>query len=239
MKHFLGTILAIAAILSTYAGIVRILPTNDGKMEPVRLKVGNTTILRFVGKPHKTVLGNTRIFKVEFVENDVTIQPLGEASTNLFVYTKNGSYGFILTAKTFGEYDDLIKVHRKQKSGRYLLTRKAKKAQKPTLSLTSLKASLEGVTSPQKGMLEVSLKVSNKTTQKIPTGKIRLLVTFEGKRLSPQKAYFKESTLSPKETTDAKVVLILAERKRKAQNLKLHLSFDGELAEIILTGRNL
>ena len=237
MKHFLSIILAIAALLSCYAGIVRILPTGDDKMEPIRLKVGNTTILRFAGKPHKTVLGNTRFFKVGYVENDVTIQPLGEASTNLFVYTKSGSYGFILTANTFGEYDDLVKVHRKQTSGRYLLARKTKRAQSPTLSLTSLKASVEGVTNPQKGMLEISLKVGNKTLQKIPTGKIRPFVTFKGKRVSPQKAYFKKASLAPKETTEAKVVLILEEQE--TQGLKLHLAYKGESAEITLHGRNL
>ena len=237
MKHFLGIILAIAAILSTYAGIVRILPVGDDKMEPVRLKVGNTTILRFVGLPHKTVLGNKKFFKVEFVEKDVTIQPLGEAATNLFVYTKNGSYGFILTAKFFGEYDDLVKVHRKQTYGRYLLTRKTKKAPNPTLSLTSLKASVEGVASPKKGMLEISLKIGNKTTQKIPTGKIRLFVTLWGKRLSPQKAYFRKSMLAPKETTEAKVVLILEDEK-ETQGLKLHLGLQGETAEITLTKGN-
>ena len=234
MKHFLGIALAIAALLSCYAGIVRILPASDDKMEPIRLKVGNTTILRFVDIPRKTVLGNTRFFKVGYVENDVTIQPLGEAATNLFVYTQNGSYGFILTSKTFGEYDDLVKVHRKQTNGRYLLTRKTKKAQNPTLSLTSLKVSLEGVTSPQKGMLEISLKVGNKTFQKIPTGQIRLFVTLWGKRLSPQKAYFKASSLAPKEITEAKVVLILEDEK-ETQGLKLHLGLKGETAEITLT----
>ena len=105
------------------------------------------------------------------------------------------------------------------------------------MSLKSLKASVEGVTNPQKGMLEISLKVSNKTLQKIPTGKIRLFVTLWAKRVSPQKAYFKKASLAPKETTEAKIVLIL--EQQETQGLKLHLGLQGETTEIALHGRNL
>ena len=62
MKHLLGIILASAAALSAYAGIVRILPASDDKMEPIRLKLGNSTILRFVDKPRTRQSSATQDF---------------------------------------------------------------------------------------------------------------------------------------------------------------------------------
>ena len=70
--------------------------------------MGKSTILRFAEKPKKVVVGNQNYYGLEFIENDVAIQPLGTVGTNLFVYTERHTYGFLLTP---GErYDDLVFV---------------------------------------------------------------------------------------------------------------------------------
>lgn len=86
---------------------------SENAMEPVALKIGQSTILRFKEKPKKVVIGNQNYFNVEFIDNDITIQPLGIVSTNFFVYGDYHTYGFILNVGgtgTFGNYDDLVMV---------------------------------------------------------------------------------------------------------------------------------
>src|ERR1700722_11348359 len=91
-----------------FAGTVRTVGINNGAMAPIYLKMGKSTVLRFIEKPKKVVIGNQNYYGLEFIENDVAIQPLGAVGTNLFVYTENHTYGFLLTP---GErYDDLVFV---------------------------------------------------------------------------------------------------------------------------------
>lgn len=92
------------------AGQIRNVNANSEVMKDVYLKMGQSTVLRLDEKPKKIVIGNQNYFSVEFIENDITIQPLGIFKTNLFVYTNNHVYGFILNPKESGNYDDLVHV---------------------------------------------------------------------------------------------------------------------------------
>jgi hypothetical protein len=94
---------------------VRELYVNSNEMGTVNLKMGQSTILRFQEKPKKVVIGNQNYFNVEFVENDVTIQPLGTAKTNLFVYGEYNTYGLLLDVSNQAGYDDLVIVKRGSK----------------------------------------------------------------------------------------------------------------------------
>ena len=67
-------------------------------------------MLRFTAKPKKVVIGNQNYFSVEFIDNDLTIQPLGKVETNLFVYTPYRTYGFILRVCSNCRSDDLVFV---------------------------------------------------------------------------------------------------------------------------------
>src|SRR5688572_1194457 len=78
------------------AGQVRTLYTNDRMMRTVYLAMGRSTILRFDEKPKTAVIGNQNYFNVEYIGNDLTIQPQGIVATNLFVYTESQTYGLIL-----------------------------------------------------------------------------------------------------------------------------------------------
>ncbi|MBF0300003.1 MAG: hypothetical protein HQK51_14865 [Oligoflexia bacterium] len=80
-------------------------------MENAYLKPGQTTILSFLEKPTRVVIGNKNYFNVEYVNNDVSIQPQQMVTdSNLFVYGKYHRYGFILKVIGVTNYDDLIKV---------------------------------------------------------------------------------------------------------------------------------
>ena len=98
------------------AGRVRDIHSNDRKMNPIYLSMGQSTVLRFEERPRKAVIGNRNYYNLEFVvgSKDITIQPLAQVSTNLFIYTKNKTYGFILRPRSHGPYDDLVNVYWKE-----------------------------------------------------------------------------------------------------------------------------
>ena len=101
--------------LVTQASGIRTAYVNDTRMHPINLKMGKASVLRFSEKPKKVVIGNQNYYSIEFIENDLTIQPLGRVETNLFVYTPYHNYGFILRVCSSCRYDDLVYVKWKSK----------------------------------------------------------------------------------------------------------------------------
>ena len=91
-------------------GAVRTLKIDGGQMSPIKLKMGQSTVLRFREKPKKAIVGNQNYYNIEFIDNDLAIQPLGIAASNLFVYGENHTYGFILQTSNAGPYDDLVQI---------------------------------------------------------------------------------------------------------------------------------
>ena len=69
--------------------MVRDIYTDDRKMNPVRLGMGQSTVLRFQERPEKIVIGNRNYYNIEFVKGskDVTIQPLARVKNqSLYLY---------------------------------------------------------------------------------------------------------------------------------------------------------
>ncbi|MEZ4744000.1 MAG: hypothetical protein R3B45_16390 [Bdellovibrionota bacterium] len=95
---------------TSLAGEIRTLYVNDQKMQPIRLRMGKATVLRFPEKPKKVVIGNQNYYSVEFIDYDLTLQPQGEVETNLFVYTPFHTYGFLLKVCNHCSYDDLARI---------------------------------------------------------------------------------------------------------------------------------
>ena len=129
-RPYLSVVLLLTFSISSisYAGRVRTLKMNDKKMERVNLSLGKSTVLRFKsGRPQKIVVGNKNYYQIEFIGNDVTIQPLAVIPTNLFVYTEYQVYGFLLTTKKFGFYDDLVNVKWRSDYVKYLPVNRRKK----------------------------------------------------------------------------------------------------------------
>ncbi len=90
---------------------VREVDTNDHMMKVIHLTLGRSTVLSFQDKPVKVISGNSNYFNIEFIGNDLTIQPLSSVETNLFVYTERQSkYGFILRVGAVANYDDIVYI---------------------------------------------------------------------------------------------------------------------------------
>ena len=179
MKTALVALLAASLTQSATGGSVRDLPMDDGAMEEIRLAPGRSTVLRFLEKPLKVVLGNQDHYKAEFVENDVTLRPQGTFGTNLFVYTSGGAtFGFLLKVPKEGGYDDLVKVRRREGRGRYRLDDPGKA--KGGAATNRLAATVEGIERIEGGLLVVFLTITNKTGRSVNTQKIRAFVTKSG-----------------------------------------------------------
>ena len=110
MKQFILASVLLCVSLTSLASSIRTMQVNAKKMQLIYLKMGRATVLRFTAKPKKVVIGNQNYFSVEFIDNDLTIQPLGKVETNLFVYTPYRTYGFILRVCSSCRSDDLVFV---------------------------------------------------------------------------------------------------------------------------------
>ena len=88
-----------------YTKNARIIRATDRRVENVYCTYGKTTVLNFLSKPTKVLLGSHGLFSVEFVEEDIAIAPLTPtAHSNLFIYLGNHRYAFDLsTSKADGD----------------------------------------------------------------------------------------------------------------------------------------
>lgn len=110
MKAYIWVSVLLCVPMVARAGGIRTVQVNDKKMQRIYLKMGRATVLRFTAKPKKVVIGNQNYYAVEFIDNDLTIQPQGRVATNLFVYTPYRTYGFNLRVCSNCRSDDLVFV---------------------------------------------------------------------------------------------------------------------------------
>ncbi|MGE3263356.1 MAG: hypothetical protein AB7K68_16365 [Bacteriovoracia bacterium] len=216
------------------AGTVRTIGVSDSAMTPIYLKRGKSTVLRFTDKPRKVVVGNQNYYSIEFIENDLAIQPLGSVATNLFVYTESRTYGFLLTP---GErYDDLVFVRWKFSGERIKGSEKAlpEKESHPHLSFKigkAFKVTVERVkTQSALGLHLIDCIVENTGKAEIALSKAALQAMRRGARLDKQEVVFEKDKLKPKEKSKARLVLKLD----KKADFTLEGKFGSESGKVIL-----
>ena len=196
-----------------FAGTVRTVAVNNGAMAPIFLRMGKSTVLRFVEKPKKVVIGNQNYYGLEFIENDVAIQPLGAVGTNLFVYTENHTYGFLLTP---GErYDDLVFVRwRYPQVGNASDTApRSAKITLPNLSFTlggDLRVTVGKIQGPSTfGLHLIDCTIENLSKRELSMAGLVLTVTRNAKSIAGQSTVVDLEKLKPGEKTKARIVLKL------------------------------
>lgn len=172
--------------------------------------------MRFPDKPRKVVVGNQNYYSLEFIENDLAIQPLGAVSTNLFVYTERRTYGFILTP---GErYDDLVFVRWKSDFERAQPKDAATPAKesRPGLSFKigkSLVFAVEKVkTQPGLGLHLIDGVVANIGKAEINLSKFSLRAVRQGKALDKQEVVTEKEKLKPGEKSKVRLVIKLDQK---------------------------
>ncbi len=203
-----------------WASGIRTAYVNDTKMQPIYLKMGKASVLRFAEKPKKVVIGNQNYYSIEFIDNDLTIQPLGRVETNLFVYTPYHTYGFILRVCHSCRYDDLVYVKWKSK---YQPPPKIKKAKiVPGFKAIGLKFNVGGGisatvikttadTTRQLRFVDLQLKNSGRT--KINITSARIVATRRNVPLPNQGYVIEQDFLKAGEITKARLFLSAKETR--------------------------
>jgi hypothetical protein len=86
-------------------------------MAPIFVEAGYSTLLKFNSHPEPGLIGDQDGFKVEYMKSIVAIKPLvTKGKTNLFVFTKEGQFGFQLISAR-GKHDNVVYVEPKKGSG--------------------------------------------------------------------------------------------------------------------------
>lgn len=225
---------------SAIAGQIRTIHMNADKMRSVNLKMGQSTVLRFTDKPKKIVIGNQNYYSVEFIENDVTIQPLGRIKTNLFVYTSHHVYGFVLNPNSGSNYDDIVNV-RWSSQGIVLKQRRRVKSFKEKrvgqrIGLKSVSVDiLKVIINDKRGTHIIDFLVTNNTAKTIESKSLDFFLTKSGKRLKTQEFALISDELDPFHKIRGRLLVKLAEKSAFSFNVK-HLN---ESARVIIHRRYL
>lgn len=234
---FVFFVLALFSTLRSYAGTVRTIGVGKESMAPIYLKLGKSTVLRFPDKPRKVVVGNQNYYALEFIENDLAIQPLGAVSTNLFVYTESRTYGFILTPGD--HYDDLVFVRwgqsQERTAPRQLATQskmshpnllfKVGKILKVTIETVKTQASLD--------VHLVDCSVENIGTKELEISKLEIRATRQEKLLAKQDTVIEKEKLKPGEKSKVRLVL----RFDQKSDFSLEGKLGDQVGKVILSNK--
>lgn len=197
------------------AGSVRTAYSDGVKMIPVYLRMGQSTVLRFIERPKKVVLGNSNYYSVEFIENDLAIQPQGAVTTNLFVYGIKNVYGFILYTNHTGNYDDLVQVDLSENKTQKVEKPKSwyKEVSAPKQSLTLAKTTRVTLTKVYrvqgKDSYLMELFIENTSKSELNLSGVEISLMRGVQKLSPQELVLQKNKLKPTESTGGRIFINL------------------------------
>ncbi|MBS1983278.1 MAG: hypothetical protein JST16_03825 [Bdellovibrionales bacterium] len=211
-------------------------------MQPIYLTMGRSTVLRFDEKPKTAVIGNQNYFSLEYIGSDLTIQPLGTTTTNLFVYTESQTYGLILKVGGSALYDDLVHVHfrpgvlnsgvgsvRRELVGEVRIDRRAEIKGFARVTLQKL------TTAVPQGLSILDLEIENLSKEQIAVEKLKFEIR-QGSRVVPiNKIVAEVGELNPTEETKVRIIVRAANLKGTA--LLLQNNDNSLQIDIVATGK--
>jgi hypothetical protein len=224
------------------AGTVRTVYSDNMTIQPIFLRMGQSTILRFVERPKKVVLGNSNYYSVEFIDNDLAIQPLGEVTTNLFVYGMKNVYGFILKTNQSATYDDLVQVdlieNKVNVLGKMaLIPSPFKEMSRPRLAFqvgNELKVMLSRIQRFEgKDFYIIDFQFENISKNKINLSKVDLVLNRGKLKISPQEFILRETILGSRESTSARMFISII----KKADLDIQVRFKNITIKQMILGR--
>lgn len=104
-------ILLAALFLPRFAlGKVRKVEVKTDQIVTVRTAIGIATIIQVPDRPNSIVVGDQAAFKVEYLDQAITIKPLhGGAKSNLYIYTDYRRFNVQLVTSTEAAADYVSK----------------------------------------------------------------------------------------------------------------------------------
>lgn len=207
---------------------IREVDTNDHLMKVVNLTMGRSTVLSFQDKPVKVISGNSNYFNVEFVGNDLTLQPLAPIETNLFVYTQQGAkFGFLLKVGSVSMYDDILYI--KWANHREILMKKLKpqKVLQPFKIMIGKNFELRVKRFVRFGEMKTYLfdfEVVSNATAKVKTSSFEIYVGRSNQRFLGQELVWEKEEIQSHESSRARLIL----RVEQPQDFSLSFKFADE-----------
>jgi hypothetical protein len=233
MKLFILLVCSSLISVSAFAGKIRTIEVSSKRMEPIYLKLGQSTVLRFRETPKKVVVGNQNYFNVEFIGNDITVQPQGAVKTNLFVYGEYHTFGFILNAGSYSQYDDLVNV--RWKSPRLRLKKKRKLSQKNVRKKISLKSKIicetKSITEIKPNVYVLDFKIINQGKKVVNIKDIDLFLTRSKVKLPNQRLIFSSDKVEKGLGIEGRIFFKLV----KKEGFSLHLLNSSESLKTIIS----
>ena len=96
--RLLASLLIFASFSDLAFARVRKVPVSGDQIVTVKTAIGIATIIQVPDRPNSVVVGDQESFKVEYLDQAITIKPLHSgAKSNLYVYTDWKRYNVQLT----------------------------------------------------------------------------------------------------------------------------------------------
>ena len=223
INKFLILMFCLGISINTYSRReIREVTSSQKTIRTIYLTMGRSTILSFPEKPVKIVLGNSNYFSIEYINNDVTIQPLRKINTNMFVYTNSGKkYAILLRVGRKEKYDDIVYFK--------WIGRAKKKNIKPGLSNTSINKRIrvhgqvevlikEIIKLGNSNKYILDLEIYNLSKNQLDDGSLKVFISRGGKKLKNQELFLKSKI---KKYGGGKARLLLKLEKRSGFTLNV------------------
>jgi hypothetical protein len=235
VRIFLGFVLFLFSLeILAQRKEVREVDTNDRLMKVVNLTMGRSTVISFQDKPVKVVSGNSNYFNVEFVGNDLTLQPLAPVETNLFVYTEKGvKFGFLLRVGPVSYYDDILYIKWRSQSE---ILMKSMRPQKLLQPFKLMGNGLEINVRQFKRFREMKsyffdFEIINHRKVKINTSSVDIFVRRGSQRFIGQKLVWEKDEMDSGGQSRARLLI----RVEQAQDFSLIINVKGKETRSIIT----
>lgn len=106
-KILILLVFSLLALNSNASQRVRRVPVQGDQIVTVRTSIGIATIIQVPDRPNSVVVGDQDSFKVEYLDQAITIKPLsGSAKSNLYIYTdwKRFNVELVSGSETVADY---------------------------------------------------------------------------------------------------------------------------------------
>jgi hypothetical protein len=214
---------------------IREVDTNDRLMKIVNLTMGRSTVLSFQEKPVKVVSGNSNYFNVEFVGNDLTLQPLAPVETNLFVYTEKGTkFGFLLKVGPSSIYDDILYIKWKSQNEILMKSLKPQKLVQPFKLFIGKEIQINVRRFLRLGEIKTYIfdfEIESIGGEKLKTASIDVFVSRTNQRFIGQKLIFEKEEVKKEEIIRARLLT----RIEQAQDFSFIVKVKDKEVKSIIT----
>jgi len=237
-----GMLLALLFSLLSIAAVPhdkRTILTSGDKVYTIHYQLGQSTVLYFGMKPETVICGNKNYFVIEKIKEGVTIQPLGNFSTNLTVMSQGKRFLFYLTPAKGGAFDSFIDVRwipeqeARSVAGLGGQTTQSVRELSGRASLGTIELNLKReirIEAAKRSILEFEVKNSGRTPVKVTEMEAVLLRSTQP--LTHQVSVFEQEELKPGASTRGRVIVTGSSLKGAA----LVVSRSGKSAKLQLLG---